>query len=143
MTYIYRGGGYWCLTLHQQYFSYIVVVSFIGGGNQSTQTKPTTYHKCIEYPSPWARFKHTTLVVIGTDWTGSCKSNYHTVTEIFNEENNLYPKNNMLLIVFEVPGSFFFIEISCNLTSVILTRLNFFIHFRVSLPDQPKIQMQH
>ena len=117
MTYIYRGGGYWCLTLHQQYFSYIVVVSFIGGGNQSTQTKPMTYHKsltnfiaecCIEYPSPLARFKHTTLVVIGTDWTGSCKSNYHTVTEIFNEEDNLHPKNNMLLIVFEVPGSFFY-----------------------------------
>ena len=26
----------------------------------------------------WAGFKHTTLVVIGTDCTGSCKSTYHT-----------------------------------------------------------------
>ena len=29
----------------QQYFSYIVVVSFIDGGNQSTQWKPTTCRK--------------------------------------------------------------------------------------------------
>jgi hypothetical protein len=27
----------------QQYFSYIVTVSFIGGGNRSTQRKPSTY----------------------------------------------------------------------------------------------------
>jgi hypothetical protein len=26
----------------------------------------------------WVGFKLTTLVVIGTDCTGSCKSNYHT-----------------------------------------------------------------
>jgi hypothetical protein len=26
----------------QQYFSYIVVIRFIGGGNQSTQRKPPT-----------------------------------------------------------------------------------------------------
>jgi len=25
-------------------------------------------------------FELTTLVMIGTDWTGSCKSNYHTIT---------------------------------------------------------------
>jgi hypothetical protein len=33
------GGGLWCLTPleNQQYFSYIVVVSFIGGGNRSTR----------------------------------------------------------------------------------------------------------
>ena len=30
--------------------------------------------------SPWTGFKLTTLVVIGTDFTGSCKSNYHTIT---------------------------------------------------------------
>ena len=29
---------------------------------------------CIEYTSPWAGFKLTTLVVKCTDWTGSCKS---------------------------------------------------------------------
>ena len=46
----------------QQYFSYIVAVRFIGGGNQSTLRKPqtfrksltnfTTYKHCIEYTSP-------------------------------------------------------------------------------------------
>jgi hypothetical protein len=32
--------------------------------------------------SPWTGFEITTLVVIGTDWTGSCscKTNYHTIT---------------------------------------------------------------
>ena len=32
---------------------------------------------CIEYTSQWTRFKLTTLVVIGTNCTGSCKSIYH------------------------------------------------------------------
>jgi hypothetical protein len=54
--------------LFQQYFSYIVVVSFIDGGNRS---KPPTFRKsltsfitycCIEYPWPWTWFKLTTLV---------------------------------------------------------------------------------
>jgi hypothetical protein len=30
--------------------------------------------------SPSTGFELTTLVVIGTDYTGSCKSNYHTIT---------------------------------------------------------------
>ena len=33
---------------------------------------------CIGYTSPLAGFELTTLVVICTDCTGSCKSNYHT-----------------------------------------------------------------
>ena len=45
----------------QQYFRYIVADSFIGGGNQSTQRKPSTCRKslvnlitqcCIKYTSP-------------------------------------------------------------------------------------------
>jgi hypothetical protein len=45
----------------QQYFSYMVAVSFIGGGNRSTHRKPPTCRKsltnfitkfCIEYTSP-------------------------------------------------------------------------------------------
>jgi len=31
----------------QQYFSYIIVVSFIGGGNQSAWRKPTTCSKSL------------------------------------------------------------------------------------------------
>ena len=30
----------------------------------------------------WAGFKLSTLVVIGTDCTGNCKSNYHTITSM-------------------------------------------------------------
>ena len=58
----------------QQYFSYIVVVIFIGGGNCSTWRKPVT----CAFKSP-AKFI-TTSVVMGTDGTGSCKSNYLTIT---------------------------------------------------------------
>ena len=75
----------------QQYFSYIVAVSIIGGGNPEYLEKTTTCRKSlanintqcyIEYTSPWAGIKLTTLVVLGTDCIGSCKSNYmnHTIT---------------------------------------------------------------
>jgi hypothetical protein len=37
---------YGVLCHFQQYFSYIVVVSFIGGENQSTQRKPQT---CLQF----------------------------------------------------------------------------------------------
>ena len=36
----------------------------------------------LEYTSPWVGLNLTTLVVIGTDFIGSCKSNYHTITTI-------------------------------------------------------------
>ena len=38
-----------------------------------------TKYCCIEYTLPWMGFKLTTLVVIDTDCTGSCKSNYHMI----------------------------------------------------------------
>ena len=72
-----------------QYFSYIVAVSFIGGGNRSTWKKSSTCRMSLtnfitlcgfEYTSPWQWFELTTLVLIGSDCTGSCKSNYHTIT---------------------------------------------------------------
>jgi hypothetical protein len=34
--------GLWCVTPLSQHFSYIVAVSFIGGGNRSTRRKPPT-----------------------------------------------------------------------------------------------------
>ena len=64
-------------------------VCFIGGGNQSTQIKPTlrsatgqwqTLSHNIVSSEPWVGFELTTLMVIGTDCTGSYKSNYHTTT---------------------------------------------------------------
>ena len=74
----------------QQYFNYIVAVSFIGGGNRNTQWKSPTCRKSLtnfftyiffvmlyRVHPPWARFELTTLMVIGTDCTSSCKSYYH------------------------------------------------------------------
>ena len=84
-----KNGDVYNKTLTQQYFSYIVAVSCIGEGNRSTWRKPPIFRKsltnlitycCIEYTSQWTGFDLTTLVVIGTDCTGSCKSNYHTIT---------------------------------------------------------------
>jgi hypothetical protein len=81
--------GLWCLMPLSTILSYIMAVSFIGWGNRSTQRKPPTCRKSltnfitkcyIEYTSSWAGFELTTLVVIGTDCTGSCKSNYYMIT---------------------------------------------------------------
>ena len=36
----------------------------------------------IEHNSPWAGFELTTVVVIGTDSTGNCKSNYDDPSNI-------------------------------------------------------------
>jgi len=53
--------------------------------NPESREKPPTCHKsltnfitcCMEYISPKSGFQLTNLVVIGTDCTGGCKSNYH------------------------------------------------------------------
>jgi hypothetical protein len=63
----------------QQYFSYIVVVSFIGGGNRSTRRKlvlsqvtDKPYHIMLHRVHlAWVGFKLTTLVVIGANCIGS------------------------------------------------------------------------
>jgi len=66
---------------HVSYFSYIMVVRFIDGGNRSTRGKPPICRKSLTnfitymfYTSAWSRFKLTTSVVIVTDCIGSYKS---------------------------------------------------------------------
>jgi hypothetical protein len=44
-----------------------------------SQVTDKLYHIML-YTLPWTGFELTTLVLIGTDCTGSCKSNYHTIT---------------------------------------------------------------
>jgi hypothetical protein len=44
-----------------------------------SQVTDKLYHIML-YTSSWLRFELTTLVVIGTDCIGSCKSNYYTIT---------------------------------------------------------------
>jgi hypothetical protein len=40
----------------------------------------TLSQNVVHLTAPWSRFELTTSVVIGTDYIGSCKSNYHTIT---------------------------------------------------------------
>ena len=62
----------------------MVAVSFIGGGNQSTQEKTTDLSQTLSHnvvlSTPCPEGFELTLVVIGTDCIGSYKSNYHTIT---------------------------------------------------------------
>ena len=71
----------------QQYFSYIMAVSFIGGGNQSTQKSTDLLQ--VEYTSPWAWFELTMVVVIGTECIGSCKYNYNNNFLYWKKAGNL------------------------------------------------------
>ena len=68
----------------------------------NTRRKPPTCRKyltnfitlcCIEYTLPSMGFELTTLVVISTDCTGSCKSSYHTITT-----TNLQSESECLLV---------------------------------------------
>jgi hypothetical protein len=72
--------------LCQHYISVISWACFVGEGNHSTRKNPPTCRKsltnfitycCVKDISPWTGFELTTF---GTNCTGSCKSNYYTVT---------------------------------------------------------------
>jgi len=52
-----------------------------GENHHLSQVNDKLYHlKLYGVHFAWVGFELTTLVVIGTDCTGSCKSNYHTIT---------------------------------------------------------------
>jgi hypothetical protein len=69
---------WWLTPIFQQYFIYILAVSFIGEGNQQKTTSlPQVTDKLahIKYTSPCSGIK-LTIVVTCSDCTGSCRSSY-------------------------------------------------------------------
>jgi len=102
-------------------FNNIVVVSWRSvllvnesGGPEKTinlsQVTDKLYHKML-YTSSWSRFKLITSVAIGTDWRGSCKSNYHTITTMttpclstrWTSIFVTYPRRSVFTIVRQTP----------------------------------------
>ena len=73
------GYGYVVKRHFQHYSSYIVVVSFIGWGNRRKPLTNFITQCCIKYTLPFVVIELALLMVIGTDFIGSCKSNYHTI----------------------------------------------------------------
>jgi hypothetical protein len=79
--------NYVCLMVFNVTFNNISVISWWSvllmeetGGHGENHRPDKLYHICcIEYTWPWARFELTTLVVIGTDCTGSWISNYNMI----------------------------------------------------------------
>jgi hypothetical protein len=76
----------------------------------------TKLYHIILYTSPWSRFELTTSVVIGTDCTCSCQSNYHTITTTtspitcVNNDNLIREMSNVLYFLNELQISTYFEE---------------------------------
>ena len=79
------GLGLWCSppsTIFQLYHGaqFLLVKEYQEKTTDLPQVNDKPYHIMLYWVHlAWAGFEHTSLVVIGTDCIGSCKSNYHTI----------------------------------------------------------------
>ena len=72
---------FWFMVLNATIFQFVVAVSFIG---EETPEDPGKHPICASHLQTVSHsvihLEPTTSVVIGTDWIGSCKFNYHAIT---------------------------------------------------------------
>jgi hypothetical protein len=78
-----RGSGWLLFVFHKKPLYEACLIRIKEHVSEKRSTAGThRYADCqfiMLYTSPWSRFALTTSVVIGTDYIGSCKSNYHTI----------------------------------------------------------------
>ena len=122
------------MLLKQQYFSYILAVSFIEGWNWR---RPQ--------PSHWqalSEFELTTLVLICTDYIESYESNYHTVTTpmvpvyIISLPIILFPSDIIIISVYHAWCHNYILSSTCSIWAYQLHWLDkFSLYTRLSLTE--------
>ena len=71
-----QGLGLWCLKPFQQYFSYIMAVSIICGGNWCTRRKPLTCHNIALQETIIQPQNYTIITPIFRQWSTVSKGHY-------------------------------------------------------------------